>query len=274
MDALNVGGIRVLAGGVQLGYARIRVLAVEGAPQSGAPLPGPLTAVGWTVQDVYAVIRHDRVAAAIWLSTAPTEQRVAPQPWHELAAVYDRNGQPADARWLRNQAAKRTTHAAPWTSKPVRWTYGGLVGYGYYPLRAAIWLVVALLLTWGLTATHQHAFGPSNPTAAARPTPATGSTAAAPPPASAGASTITGATPCQQLASNYPCFNPLIYALDSALPSATGGQASAWRVTTNTTLALALNTPKTLAWATTAQALDARKVLRDSHAAVVVVGVR
>jgi hypothetical protein len=35
------------------------------------------------------------------------------QPWHELANVYDRNGQPADARWMRWKAARGVTRTSP-----------------------------------------------------------------------------------------------------------------------------------------------------------------
>lgn len=78
-------------------------------------------------------LRRDRRAAATCLSTQPI---FVAQPWLALADVYERNGQPADARRLRFDAARRTTKTAPPWSKPARWAYGLLVGYGYYPLTA------------------------------------------------------------------------------------------------------------------------------------------
>ena len=252
VDSLMLRDMHLQAGGLQLGYARIGVLVVDDHLPADAALPGPLSALGWTVQDVDGVIRHDRKAAATWLRTAPAEHSAATQPWHELAAVYDRNGQPADARRLRAQAAWRSTRTAPLGSKIVRTVYGLLVGHGYYPLLAAVWLALALTATGILTATHLAAFSPTMPTAATPTSPPTSSSAAPAAPA------ITGATPCHQrhipaqVAATYPCLNPALYALDAGLPTATGGTASAWRPTTNGWLPLTLTLLRTFTWITTA----------------------
>jgi hypothetical protein len=83
------------------------------------------------------------------------------QPWHELASVYDRNGQPADARWLRREAARGVTRTSRSGPKLVRWIYGALTGHGYYRLRAAFWLVLAVLVTISIVATHRADFAPT-----------------------------------------------------------------------------------------------------------------
>ena len=71
-----------------------------------------LSASGWRLGDVRGKIRHDKKAAADWLSRDNAKEFVA-QPWHELANVYERNGQPADARWMRWKAARGVTRTSP-----------------------------------------------------------------------------------------------------------------------------------------------------------------
>ncbi len=117
---------------------------------------------GWQVQDLYGGLRTDRKAAARWLASAP---RFVAQPWHELAQVCDRMGQPADTRFLRLSTARKATTHAPWWSKPPRWGYGLLVGYGYFPLLAGAWLLAALLCACLITSTQMSSFLPGNPAA-------------------------------------------------------------------------------------------------------------
>lgn len=65
-------------------------------------------------------------------------------------------------------------------------------------------------------------------------------------------SSITGATSPSELASNYPPFSPPLYALDSALPSTTGGQTGAWRLTSTGWIPVVLNILKIIAWISSA----------------------
>jgi hypothetical protein len=177
-------------------------------------------------------LRHDRRLAANWLAT---QQVFIPQPWHALADVYERNGQPADARRLRLEAAHRTTKAAPAWSKPVRWAYGLVVGYGYYPLTAAVWLFVAFAIASALVATHKETFVPTSPASvgtAVSQTAPVGTSTTLPRTTTGAALTVTGATPCPSLGNSYPCLHPVLYALDVVLPPTVGaGQAAAWRPT-------------------------------------------
>lgn len=146
---------RVLAVGTQIGgqlslrgarveelvltHASVRLLAVDPKPT------GKLSAMGWKLGEVEGALNQPRGAIA-WLD-ASSSHEFAVQPWHELAAVYDRHGRPADAKRLRFEAARRVTRHAPWWSKPVRWLYGAFAGYGYYPLLAAFWLVLAAVIS-------------------------------------------------------------------------------------------------------------------------------
>jgi hypothetical protein len=111
--------------------------------------------------DVRGRIRHDRKAAAKWLSREDGAKEFVAQPWHELANVYERNGQPADARWMRWKAAQRVTSTSPWWSKPIRGIYGDLTGHGYYPLIAAVWLILAIAASGIIVANHQGVFTPT-----------------------------------------------------------------------------------------------------------------
>jgi len=205
---------------------------------TGAEPPRPLVAAGWRVEDLIGGLRTDRKAAARWLASA---RQFVPQPWHELAQVYDRNGQPADARFLRLSAAHKTTRQAPWWSQPPRWGYGLLVGYGYLPLLAGAWLLAAILGTFLITSTQANSFLPSNPTALQSALPKT--------PA---ASSVTGATPCNALRGSYPCLRPLLYSLDVVLPpTVSTGQSTAWRPTKDW-IAYTLTGLKAFGWLLTA----------------------
>ena len=119
-----------------------------------------LSASGWRLGDIRGKIRHDRHAAAEWLSRDNAKEFV-PQPWHELANVYERNGQPADARWMRREAARGVTRTSRWWSKPIHWIYAALVGHGYYPLYAAVWLILAIAASGIIVATNATVFTPT-----------------------------------------------------------------------------------------------------------------
>jgi hypothetical protein len=179
-----------------------------------------LSAPGWRLGDVRGRIRHDRKAAAKWLSREDDAKEFVAQPWHELVNVYERNGQPADARWMRWKAAQRVTRTSPWWSKPIRGIYGDLTGHGYYPLIAAVWLILAIAASGIIVANHQGVFTPTATNKAAWKTP---------PPAGRPAPPITGATPCAELQDRASCLNPVLYAFDNALPGTLAtGQAAQW----------------------------------------------
>jgi hypothetical protein len=229
--------------GLSLVAARIGDLAVDKEGAAGA-FPGPLDATGWEVGNVHDALRTDSRAAAEWLGS---QEPFSAQPWHALAAVYERNGQPAEARRLRFQAAHRTTRSASWWSKPPRWAYGALVGYGYYPLAAGAWLVAALVAAFLVTVTHTSTFVPNLPSQASVPVTPLSSSSTAPPPAA-----VSGATDCDALAGRYPCLRPSLYALDVVLPpTVTTGQNVAWRPGVDW-IAYLLTFLRTLGWLLTA----------------------
>jgi hypothetical protein len=116
---------------------------------TGHQPPGPLVATGWEVSDLHGPLREDVTAAMRWLETDPTcndpTAKTSIQPWHALAAIYERNGDPAGARKLRYRAAKKVTSQSAGMAKIAGWFYDGLVGHGYYPKRAFGWLAVVVL---------------------------------------------------------------------------------------------------------------------------------
>jgi uncharacterized protein YjbI with pentapeptide repeats len=211
---------QAVKGGLALDAAQISVLITPDDKNDMNVLIGSeLSASGWRLSDVRGRIRHDKKAAADWLSRDNAKEFV-PQPWHELANVYERNGQPADARWLRLKAARgvtRTSHRGP---KPIRWLYDALTGHGYYPLRAAVWLILAIATSGIIVAANQGVFTPTATNKAAWKTP---------PPVGQPAPPITGATPCEDLQDRSSCLKPGLYALDNTLPGTLAtGQAAQW----------------------------------------------
>lgn len=112
-----------------------------------------------------------------------------PQPYEQLAAVYRRMGHDSDARTvlLAKQRRRRRTLSAP--SQIWGYLQDCIVGYGYRPQRAALWL--AVLLAIGTAA-----FAADHP------------------------------APLDQ--TQAPEFNPFLYALDLLLPIAGFGQRTAF----------------------------------------------
>ncbi|GAB3989472.1 oxidoreductase [Actinoallomurus acanthiterrae] len=170
---------RGVDGAVDVRHARVEVLrdAPKGWPP-GSRLEGFTYE---TVEDPGA--GADRLG---WLDGADGYQ---PQPYEQLAGVYRRLGQDADARTVQLARQRRRRRTLP------RWlAVWGLVqdwtvGYGYRPQRALLWLA-------GLLAVGVVAFGAHHP-----------------PPLKAGEA---------------PPFNPLLYTLDLLLPVIGFGQEDAF----------------------------------------------
>ncbi len=126
------------------------------------------------------------------------------------------------------------------------------------PLLAGAWLLVSLLSAWLISTTHQASFVPSNLPALQSALAATATPRGTRPSMAAGtrqpliASSVTGATSCNQLRDSYPCLRPLLYSLDVVLPpTVTTGQSTAWRPTQEW-IAYTLTGLKTFGWLLTA----------------------
>ncbi len=153
-------------GRVNLVRAQVEDLVVDKCP------PRPLSATGWTIGDLSSppdsnglrenwrlthrwldststgidssgatdssgwLLRWRRLAAWLRRHTAwlfPNKP-VSVQPWHALADVYDRNGDPAAARHLRFAAENKVTAQSPPGTRIARIVYCAVAGYGYFPL--------------------------------------------------------------------------------------------------------------------------------------------
>ncbi|RPF39260.1 hypothetical protein [Streptomyces sp. TLI_185] len=138
---------------------------------------------------VYDMLRPTLPAAERlpWLMRDP--EGFKPQPYEQLAAVYQRHGRDADARTVLvvKQRSLRPTLALP--ARLWSLLQDAAVGYGYRPLRA-VWLLVCLL------ATGSALFGTWHPEPV-------------------------GGQP-------YPRFQPVIYTLDLLLPLVDLGQERAY----------------------------------------------
>jgi hypothetical protein len=62
----------------------------------------------------------------------------------------------------------RTSRPGP---KLIRWIYGALTGHGYYPLIAAVWLILAIVASGIIVAANQGVFTPTTTNKAAWKTP-------------------------------------------------------------------------------------------------------
>ncbi|BBZ52484.1 hypothetical protein BST25_17940 [Mycobacterium heidelbergense] len=190
--------------------------------------PKPFVATGWEVTDIHGPLRDNSAAARRWLAST---RETSAQPWHALAAVYERNGDPASARRLRVAAANKVTRQSPWPTRVLRSVYGAVVGHGYYPLLAGVWIAVIVLIGSVTVAWNRDDFVQNRD--------ATNSAAVAylhqtrnPPPTEAP-------------------FRPISYTLSALLPATVGNAASGWTIRA-TWLSFLLNLLKLTSWALTA----------------------
>lgn len=230
-------------GGLNFRATKIRALYVDDDVDPGNPLPDISSAQGWELGSVHGYLHADRQRTQDWLDTMKPNGRnftrwwsgeeFVSQPWKEMAKVFEQSGQPAAARKLRYEAAKRTTQFAPAWSKPLRWLYLAFTGYGYYPLIAIAWLIAIGLAVFILASTQASDFTPTEASASlSQGVPVTG--ASSEPPA------------------RYPQFQPALFAVETAVPAADTGQARAWRVTGNSWLPIVLGAFKAFGWLLTA----------------------
>ena len=130
-------------GQVTMRFATLKVLVGSDKP------PAQLVVTGWRLGDIHGVLNDPKTMTS-WLDAVPAKE-FALQPWHEAAAVYDRQGRPTDAKRLRVAAARRVTARSKLPSKLLRTLYGLFAGYGYYPLLAGVWLIAAAIMAGTLT---------------------------------------------------------------------------------------------------------------------------
>ena len=209
--------------------------------------PPPVVATGWEVSDLHGPLRSDWRAARRWLNAAPPAP-TSVQPWLALADVYERNGNPAAARRMRFAASRKVTHQSPWPTRIVRGIYCGLVGNGYYPLLAAVWLVLVVLAGLVIVANIREDIVPVRAqdakTAVESHAARTRATASQWLP-------VTAETPCEAHP-DYPCMNSFAFAVNSILTLAGGAATgSDWVVAPDATAVLTVGLPmlKLASWA-------------------------
>lgn len=151
-----VGGLYMAAGfsatgQIDLESARLGMLIVDEEPS------GQLSARGWKLDAVRGPIGENWRVGRAWLRSAPAGE-FSMQAWHELAGAYERAGHPAMGKRLRFAAEAEVTRISSLPVKCLRLLYAGSAGYGYYPLVAGAWLVIAGALAGLLT----YLFGPTS----------------------------------------------------------------------------------------------------------------
>ena len=259
-NALNIQTTRVSAlvlapteveGSIDLYRAVIDDLVTEGQPP-------PAVATGWVIGDIHGPLRHDWRATRRWLNTEPpsTERPnprrrekapISVQPWHALADVYERNGDPAAARRLRFSAANRVTAQSRLPTKIVRGIYCGLVGNGYYPLLAILWLVVVVAIGCAIATINREDIVPVRAQEATAAVKTQAAETGAKPDAWL---PVTAETPCEAHP-DYPCTNSFAFTVNSILPPASATNGSDWVVAPDATIVLTVGMPmlKLASWA-------------------------
>jgi hypothetical protein len=118
--------------------------------------------------------------------------RTNPQPYLQLAKVYNQTGETSTARKVQVARLNASTHPL----SPSRWILRPLIGYGYKPLRAALFLAAIALIGGFLFAL------------------AAQNDLLVPTKAPSGQTVVS--SECHP--KTYPCFHPYAYSVDSLLP--------------------------------------------------------
>lgn len=277
LERAKIGSLHLQPQGFVGALHLVRTTISEDISTFSSP-PAPLNATGWTVGDLHGPLRHDWRLARTWLETNDALRArsaaasadngkslmVSVQPWHALADVYDRNGDPAGARRLRFAASRQLTHQSPRLTRTLRRVYFLVAGNGYYPLVALIWIVAILLATIGLVAINREDIVPTD-SANARAavlqhfgiTPeSTGPELTAKQHEADRFLPVTAETPCE-VHPNYPCMDSLTFAINTVVPPASSTNRD-WVIATDATLALSALLPllKLLSWALAALLLS------------------
>lgn len=221
-----------------------------------APAPTPLLATGWEISDIHGPLRSDWRAARRWLmserSVRGGNEGLTAQPWHALASVYERNGDPTGGRHIRFGAARKITKQSPWRTRIVRTGYWALVGHGYYPLLAAVWLGAAVLFSGLFVCAKGGDIVPVNAKdAISAYKAATGHNPPHPITAETSCDQISPAVAQQDASPPYPCFNSLAFTFNSVLPTTGASASPAWMIGPHASLLLTVVFPllKLSAWA-------------------------
>ncbi|SUS05175.1 conserved hypothetical protein [uncultured Defluviicoccus sp.] len=193
------------AGRVSLAHATVGVLADD---LQSWPGPGALNLSGFVYGAIAASSMTDAARRLDWLRRQDP-QLFSPQPYEQLAKVLRQMGHDDDARKIaiaRKQAliARSGNRASRLARHLVLWP----VGYGYRPGRA-LWSLLALI-----------AFGTlifSGPVGSGVMLPA-----------KLGEAQVTAYRACAALPPGYPRFQPLVYAIDTALPIIDFHQEAWW----------------------------------------------
>jgi hypothetical protein len=170
---------RPVDGIVDLTHSQIGVLVDD-----PAGWPAQLRLAGATYQALEPPLSAR--ARLSWLDRDPGGYES--QPYEQLSAVYTRLGREADARTVRYAGLRRRRRTLTQPARAWGWLQDWTVGYGYRPVRAAVWLAALLII-----GTAGYTVHPPSP-----------------------------------LSAQVPPFSPVVYSLDLLLPLVDFGQQTAF----------------------------------------------
>lgn len=217
-----------------------------------APPPGTFSGAGFRARHLSGAVGTNWQSAKAWLESVPDSPGFDPDPWYAFADVYRQHGDPGGAARLRHAAAKKTARAGKdWRKRIGGAAYNFSAGHGYFPLRSAGLLAVALVCTFAVIWIGRPEYVPSDPARAIAAASATSETNSDDSTPVDPTTSLTGSTPCSALengAATYPCMEFSVVfglAVNNTIPL--GSVAPDWR-TTNAWLVAALAALRVFAW--------------------------
>ncbi|MBF0324659.1 MAG: hypothetical protein HQL42_06250 [Alphaproteobacteria bacterium] len=145
-DRLKVVGALFLREGFRakgllvLDHAAVGTLVDD--PDCWPTPPGGLSLNGFTYDAIAAHCRLDARSRLDWLHLQPKEGFFDPQPYEQLAKVMKAQGHNADARAVLIAKERDRRPFLPRRKRVLSFWFDALVGYGYRPWLAAVWMAV------------------------------------------------------------------------------------------------------------------------------------
>lgn len=227
-DALNLEGAQIgslilrpekITGNLHLDLSSIDALQLprldEGSTDWWHPAfeHATISAAGWRVSDIRGGVRRDWKEARGYLEKiyrdperSPDYVEFIPQPWFEVADVYERIGHPDQARHMRLHVERQITRRMAFgRTKILRLSYAAVTGYGYMPARPSLWLLGSITLAGLLIWTNKAKVVAVNQ--------------------SSGRSAN---DLCRGDGGGTPCFSTLNFTLQNLLPTASGAVRPEW----------------------------------------------
>ncbi|MBP2375216.1 hypothetical protein [Paeniglutamicibacter psychrophenolicus] len=177
-------------------------------------LPKLETAIGWKIESMDPTFFDNPKIIHDWLGgvdshplSSKKRKKFSPQPWREIADLFESHGYRSEAKKFRIEAEHGITRSSSGRDRWQRKVFGMTVRYGYTPSLILVSFGVLLFLCIGVSYMAEGMFVPATFVA------------------DGSSSDLLAACRSVKFGSD---FNPLLFALDTSIPAAASGESQRW----------------------------------------------